>query len=83
MGSFQLSVTLLAQVHSNIRADPSPQKKERKQPAEKKKWKQTKLTYEQRKANLKVRLQSAHLPRLTHVSGKLFPTRALMPAFAD
>jgi hypothetical protein len=51
------SVTLLAQVHANIRADPSPQKKERKQPTEKKKWKQTKLTYEQRKANLKVGLQ--------------------------
>ena len=45
----------LEQVHANIRADPSPEKKERDgKPEEKKKWKQSKLTYEQRKSNLKV-----------------------------
>ena len=43
------------QVHANIRADPSPEKKERQEkPEEKKKWKQSKLTYEERKKNLKV-----------------------------
>ncbi len=44
------------QVHAAIRADPAPEKKERQEkPAEKKKWKTSKLTYEERKANLKVR----------------------------
>ena len=76
-------MTLLAQVHANIRADPTPQKKERKQPAEKKKWKQTKLTYEQRKANLKVRLQSAQLLRRTHVSGSCLQCAHSCQAFAD
>ena len=46
---------LLGQVHAAIRADPAPEKKERQEkPSEKKKWKQSKLTYEERKANLKV-----------------------------
>ena len=46
---------LYKEVHASIRADPAPQKKERQEkPEEKKKWKQSKLTYEERKANLKV-----------------------------
>ena len=48
----------LEQVHANIRADPSPEKKDRSEkPKEKKKWKTSKLTYEQRKRNLKVPFQ--------------------------
>ena len=43
-----------AQVHEAIRADPAPKPKERDAPSEKKKWKATKLTYEERKAALKV-----------------------------
>ena len=42
------------QVHEAIRADPAPKPKERDAPSEKKKWKATKLTYEERKAALKV-----------------------------
>lgn len=41
-------------MHEAIRADPSPKPKERDAPAEKKKWKATKLTYEERKVALKV-----------------------------
>ncbi len=49
----------LGQVHANIRAEPAPEKKEREEkPSEKKKWKQSKLTYEERKANLKVHIQA-------------------------
>ena len=48
---------LYTSVHEAIRADPSAQKKERKAASgEQKKWKPAKLTYEQRKANLKVKL---------------------------
>ena len=48
----------LGQVHANIRAEPAPEKKERgEKPSEKQKWKQSKLTYEERKANLKVHIQ--------------------------
>ena len=42
------------QVHAAIRADPSPQKKERKKPSEAKTWKAKKLTYDERKQKLKV-----------------------------
>jgi len=48
----------LKEVHEKIRADPVHKKKERKKPAETKKWKATKLTYEQRKQHLKERLQA-------------------------
>ncbi len=41
-------------MHEAIRADPAPKPKERDAPSEKKKWKATKLTYEERKAALKV-----------------------------
>lgn len=44
------------QVHEAIRADPAPQKKERTKPAEVKRWKDVKLTYEQRKDKLKAKL---------------------------
>lgn len=48
-------------MHANIRADPAPEKKERgEKPEEKTKWKQAKLTYEQRKTNLKVQLLVSH-----------------------
>jgi len=48
---------LYKEVHANIRAEPAPEKKEREEkPSEKKKWKQSKLTYEERKANLKEKL---------------------------
>ena len=42
-------------MHEAIRADPLAQKKERSTPDEKKKWKATKLTYDERKAALKAR----------------------------
>ena len=47
---------LYTSVHEAIRADPVAQKKERKAPAEGKRWKEVKLTYEQRKENLKAKL---------------------------
>lgn len=47
---------LYAEVHEKIREDPSHTKKEKKVPANPKKWKAVKLTYEQRKAALKERL---------------------------
>ncbi len=43
-------------MHEAIRADPAPQKKERTKPAEVKRWKDVKLTYEQRKDKLKAKL---------------------------
>lgn len=42
------------QAHEAIRSDPSFEKKERKAPSEKKTWKPKKLTYDERKASLKV-----------------------------
>lgn len=49
---------LYTEVHEAIRADPKPQKKERSKPApgSAKKWKQRKLTYEERKEKLKAKL---------------------------
>jgi len=47
---------LLPTVHEKIREDPSFEKKARTEPADKKKWKMVKLTYEERKANLAARL---------------------------
>jgi hypothetical protein len=41
-------------VHEAIRADPAPKPKARSKPAEAKRWKEAKLTYEQRKDKLKV-----------------------------
>lgn len=45
---------VVPQAHAAIRADPTFVKKERAKPAEKRSWKQKKLTYDERKANLKV-----------------------------
>lgn len=42
------------QVHAAIRADPAKEKKSRSKPSETKNWKPAKLTYDERKANLKV-----------------------------
>ena len=42
------------QVHTAIREDPAPQKKERSKPSETKLWKPKKLTYDERKQKLKV-----------------------------
>ncbi len=42
-------------MHEAIRANPVAKKAERKKPAEAKRWKAVKLTYEERKTNLKVR----------------------------
>ena len=47
--------TAAAQVHEAIRADPMPQPKERVKPDEMKRWKTPKLTYDERKAQLKAR----------------------------
>ena len=56
-GDTSYLICMLGQVHAAIRADPAPEKKERQEkPAEKKKWKTSKLTYEERKANLKVHI---------------------------
>jgi hypothetical protein len=41
-------------VHEAIRADPAAKPKARSKPAEAKRWKEAKLTYEQRKDKLKV-----------------------------
>ena len=41
-------------MHAAIREDPVLQKKERSKPADAKSWKPVKLTYDERKANLKV-----------------------------
>jgi large subunit ribosomal protein L5e len=49
---------LYKEVHEAIRADPSPKLTEKKQPDTKKQWKIKKLTYEERKAALKKRLQA-------------------------
>ena len=44
----------LLQVHAAIRADPTPQKKERSKPDGTPRWKPVKLTYDERKERLKV-----------------------------
>ena len=44
------------QVHTAIRENPAPQKKERSKPSETKLWKPKKLTYDERKQKLKVPL---------------------------
>ena len=44
------------QVHAKIRENPILPKKERKAPAEKKKWQPAKSTYEERKERLKAKL---------------------------
>lgn len=49
---------LYKEVHANIRANPVLEKKERKKPAQPKKWQPAKLTYDERKAALKVKLAS-------------------------
>jgi len=49
---------LYPKVHEAIRADPTHTKKERKKPAEAKTWKAKKLTYDQKKANLKEKLMA-------------------------
>ena len=41
-----------------IREDPTHEKKERKKPADAKSWKPKKMTYEERKANLKAKLEA-------------------------
>jgi large subunit ribosomal protein L5e len=46
------------EIHEKIRANPDPVKKERKAPSEKRSWKPKKLTYDERKANLKKKLQA-------------------------
>jgi len=47
---------LYTKVHEAIRADPAPQPKARSKPAEAKRWKEVKLTYDQRKDKLKSKL---------------------------
>jgi large subunit ribosomal protein L5e len=47
---------LYTSVHEAIRADPAAQPKARSKPAESKRWKESKLTYEQRKDKLKAKL---------------------------
>jgi large subunit ribosomal protein L5e len=47
---------LYQSVHAAIRADPAPAEKKRVKPAEPKRWKQVKLTYEQRKEKLKAKM---------------------------
>lgn len=50
------------QVHAAIRADPAAEKKERNKPSEPKRWKEAKLTYDERKEKLKVHSLSDRLP---------------------
>lgn len=47
---------LYEEVHQAIRADPAAKKKARSKPAEQKKWKESKSTYEERKDRLKAKL---------------------------
>lgn len=47
---------LYAKVHEAIRTNPVKPKKARSKPAEAKRWKPVRLTYEERKANLKARM---------------------------
>lgn len=47
-------------VHAAIREDPAAQKTEKKKPAEKRKWKIQKLTYEERQAALVTRLNAVN-----------------------
>jgi len=47
---------LYPSVHEAIREDPDHEKKEREAPAEKKRWKMVKMSYEEKKANLKAKL---------------------------
>lgn len=47
---------LYAEVHEKIREDPSFTPTEKKKPAEPKKWQKIRLTYDERKAQLKERL---------------------------
>jgi large subunit ribosomal protein L5e len=47
---------LYKKVHAAIRENPAAEEKERKKPAETKRWKAVKLTYDERKAALKERL---------------------------
>lgn len=47
-----------AQVHSKIRTEPVKPKKKPNKPAQPKLWLPRKLTYEQRKANLKAKLNA-------------------------
>ena len=49
---------LYKKVHAAIRADPAPQKKARSKPADAKSWKPKKLTYDERKAALKKKLEA-------------------------
>ncbi len=49
---------LYKEVHESIRKEPVRAKKERKKPAEAKKWHTPKLTYEERKANLQAKLKA-------------------------
>lgn len=44
------------QVHSKIRENPILPKKDRKKPADAKRWNEPKLSYEQKKSNLKEKL---------------------------
>lgn len=48
-------IVVIKKVHEKIRENPILEKKERSKPDETKNWKEKKLTYEERKAKLKVR----------------------------
>lgn len=52
------SMNLSSQVHAKIRENPCPPKKERVKPADAKRWSTPKLTYEQKKKNLKEKLEA-------------------------
>jgi hypothetical protein len=47
---------VIVQVHSNIRKKPTHEKAARTKPAQPKRWQPIKLTYDQRKENLKQKL---------------------------
>ena len=53
------------QAHAAIREDPKFEKKERKTPDEKQSWKPKKLTYDERKASLKVSSEWHHIHSAT------------------
>ena len=55
MQDWSSTCVIARQVHEKIREDPEPEKKERSKPDEATRWKTPKLTYDERKAALKVR----------------------------
>jgi Ribosomal L18 C-terminal region len=76
----QMPFQMLSQVHAAIRENPIIEKKERSKPSDAQKWKATKLSYDERKAALKVcRGSQHHAP--WHPQLAEWPTPAVFPGW--